>query len=224
MENKNLIAASVLAADFSNLGKELEIVASADWIHIDVMDGHFVPNITMGPMIVEAIRNSTNQPLDVHLMIEAPEKYVPIFAAAGASSLSVHVEASTHLHQTIRSIKDLGMRVGAALNPGTPLATVLEVVDELDLILIMTVNPGFGGQELIQSTVKKVAQLSKILNQGTGKRPLIEVDGGVNSENIAQLAKAGANVFVAGNSIFGHVKGAEAGIKELRDALSPVGE
>jgi len=224
MENKNLIAASVLAADFSDLGKDLENASGADWIHVDVMDGHFVPNITMGPMIVEAIRNSTSLPIDVHLMIEEPEKYLPNFAAAGASSLTVHVETGSHLHQTIRSIKELGIKTAAALNPGTPVTAVLEVLDELDMILIMTVNPGYGGQELIKSTIHKVEQLNDILNQGTGQRPLIEVDGGINSENIAQFANAGANVFVAGNSIFGHVKGIRAGIRELQDALLPVRE
>lgn len=224
MENKHIIAASVLAADFSDLGKDLENAGAVDWIHVDVMDGHFVPNISMGPMIVEAIRRSTALPLDVHLMIENPERYLAKFAAAGASNLTVHVETSPHLHQTIRSIKDLGMSAAVALNPGTPLSAVLELRDDLDMILIMTVNPGFGGQKLIKSTFRKVEQLNEILNQGNGKRPLIEVDGGINSENIAHFAKVGANVFVAGSSIFGHAKGISAGIRELQDALLPIRE
>lgn len=222
MKKKNLIAASVLAADFAHLGKELDSARTADWIHVDVMDGHFVPNISMGPMIVEAIHKSTPLPLDVHLMIETPEKYLANFAEVGASSLTVHVEVSPHLHQTIRSIKDLGMDAGAALNPVTPLSAVLEVLDELDIILIMSVNPGFGGQELIKSAITKVEQLNEILNQGTGKRPLIEVDGGINSGNIAEFANAGADVFVAGSSIFGHAKGISAGISELQGALLPI--
>ena len=224
MEKKNIIAASVLAADFSYLAKDLEDARSSDWIHVDVMDGHFVPNITMGPMIVEAIRESTALPLDVHLMIEEPERYLANFAAAGATNLTVHVEATPRLHHTIRLIKDLGINAAAALNPGTPLSEVLEVRDELDMILIMTVNPGFGSQELIKSTFQKVEKLNEILNQDGGKRPLIEVDGGINSGNIAQFAKAGANVFVAGSSIFGHIKGIRAGIRELQEALIPVRE
>jgi len=224
MQNKYIIAASVLAADFSKLGKDIENASDADWIHVDVMDGHFVPNITMGPMIVEAIHRSTTLPLDVHLMIEEPEKYLANFAAAGASSLTIHVETSPHLHQTIRLIKNLGLRAAVALNPGTALNTVLEVRDELDMILIMTVNPGFGGQELIKSTIQKVKKLHEILNQGTRKQPLIEVDGGIDSENIAQFANVGANVFVAGSSIFSHVQGIRAGIRDLQDALLPVRE
>ncbi len=198
------IAPSLLSADFSKLGEELRTVenAGADWIHVDVMDGRFVPNITLGPFIVGAARRSTNLPLDVHLMIEEPERYVEAFAKAGAATIGVHVEACRHLHRNLSQIRELGARACAVLNPATPAQAVESVLDNLDQILVMTVNPGFGGQRFIESVLPKIAQLRRWIDE----RQLaidLEVDGGITPDTIAKAASAGANVFVAGTAVFG---------------------
>jgi len=199
-----LIAPSILSADFSKLGQELKMVetAGADWIHVDVMDGHFVPNITMGPIVVEAVRKSTSLPVDVHLMIENPDQYVSDFARAGADCISVQVEACTHLHRSIHLIKNLGKKAGAALNPATPLTAVEWILTDLDFVLIMTVNPGFGGQQFIPASIEKINQLHTMINN-QGCAAFIEVDGGINGDTVAAVRKAGAKVLVAGSAIFG---------------------
>lgn len=199
-----MIAPSILSADFSRLGDEIGAVeeAGADAIHIDVMDGHFVPNLTIGPLIVEAIRPVTGLPLDVHLMIEAPDRYIDAFAKAGASWITVHVEACTHLHRTIQKIKDLGLKAGAALNPASSPASLEYCLDELDLILVMSVNPGFGGQHFIPSVLRKTRVLRRMLAE-QGFSTAIEIDGGINCSTISGAAGAGADIFVAGSAIFG---------------------
>jgi len=199
-----LIAPSILSADFSKLGEEIRAVeqAGADWIHVDVMDGHFVPNITMGPLVVEAVRRITSLPIDVHLMIEQPERYVPDFASAGATYISVQVEACRHLNRTIQMIREAGARPGAVLNPSTPLDAIDWVLAYIDFVLIMSVNPGFGGQSFIPNSLDKVKQLKRLL-QDAGSSVLIQIDGGVNAGNIAEISQAGADVFVAGSAIFG---------------------
>jgi len=199
-----LIAPSILSADGSRLHEEIAAVekAGADWIHIDVMDGHFVPNITMGQAIISAIRKTTKLPFDVHLMIENPESYIESFAAAGADIITVHVEAASHLHRTIDMIKKAGKKAGLSLNPATPLTQIEEILSDIDLLLIMSVNPGFGGQQFIKTTLPKIVKARKMLNTLPNK-PLLEVDGGVNLKNIGTIAKAGADVLVAGASIFG---------------------
>ena len=197
------IAPSILSADFSRLGEELKTVeeAGADWIHVDVMDGHFVPNITIGPMVVEAVRKSTKHPLDVHLMIEDPDFYIPYFIKAGADIITVHAEVCKHLQRTIRAIKEQKKTAGIVLNPATSLSAIDNILDEVDLVLLMSVNPGFGGQEFIPSTVKKVEKLKRMINDAKLKTD-IEVDGGVKPENAGDLIKAGANILVAGSSVF----------------------
>lgn len=198
------IAPSILSADFSRLGDEIRSVeaAGADYIHIDVMDGHFVPNITIGPLIVEAARRVTSLPLDVHLMIETPDRYIPDFAAAGADIIVVHAEAVHHLHRTVQLIKSLGKKAGVSLNPATPLNVLDYVVADLDLVLLMTVNPGFGGQSFIEACLPKIQALRAMLDRRGGEAEL-EVDGGVKASNIARIAHAGADVFVAGSAVFG---------------------
>ena len=198
------IAPSILSADFSRLGEEIRDLeaAGADYIHIDVMDGHFVPNITIGPLIVEAARRVTSLPLDVHLMIENPDHYIPGFSAAGADIIVVHAEAVHHLHRTVQLIKSLGKRAGVALNPATPLNCLDYVLDDLDLVLLMTVNPGFGGQSFIEACLSKIYALRAMLDR-RGCEAELEVDGGVNVSNIDRISHAGANVFVAGSAVFG---------------------
>lgn len=215
------IAPSILSADFTRLAKEIKAVedAGADYIHIDVMDGHFVPNITVGPFIVDAVRRAARLPLDVHLMIENPDRFVPDFAKAGSDIITVHVETCRHLHRTIQYIKELGVRAGVSLNPTTPLSTLEHVLEEVDLVLVMTVNPGFSGQEFIKSSIKKVERLRKMLDE-VGSQAELEVDGGVKVGNIGQLSKAGADVFVAGSAIFGsgdYKKTIQAMRKEIGD-------
>ncbi len=199
-----LIAPSILSADFSRLGEEIRTVeaAGADWIHIDVMDGHFVPNITMGPLVVEAVRRVTKLPLDVHLMIETPDRYIADFARAGADLIAVQVETSVHLHRSVQLIREAGVKPGVVLNPATPLATIEWVLADVDFVLVMSVNPGFGGQQFIPSSLEKIAQL-RMMIQTRGLSTLIQVDGGVNAGTIAAVAAAGADVFVAGSAIFG---------------------
>jgi len=198
------IAPSILSADFSQLGEEIKAVeaAGADWIHVDVMDGHFVPNITIGPMIVKAVRKVTNLPIDVHLMIENPDRFIQDFAKAGASLISVQVETCKHLHRTIHLIRECGCRPGAVLNPATPVSALEWILDDLDFVLIMSVNPGFGGQKFIQSALQKTRDMRRWI-QSKNLPTLIEIDGGVNETTILEISKAGADVFVAGSAIFG---------------------
>jgi ribulose-phosphate 3-epimerase len=203
MQGPLRIAPSILSADFARLGEEVETVAAAgaDWIHVDVMDGHFVPNLTIGPGVVKAIRERTDLPFDVHLMISPIDAYVPAFAAAGADVITVHPEAGPHLHRTIQLIKSLGKRAGAALNPATPLSAIEHVLGDLDLVLVMSVNPGFGGQSFIQSQLAKIAALRRMID--LSGRPIdLEVDGGVNAENAPRIVAAGADVLVAGTATF----------------------
>jgi ribulose-phosphate 3-epimerase len=197
------IAPSILSADFSKLGAEIKSVedAGADWIHVDVMDGHFVPNITIGPLIVEAARRATSLPLDVHLMIENPERYIADFAKAGADLISVQVEACIHLNRTIQMIKESGLRAGVVLNPSTPLSDIEWILEDIDFIMIMSVNPGFGGQSFIPSSLDKISALRRMI-QDRGLATLIEIDGGVNEKTIKNISDAGADVFVAGSAIF----------------------
>lgn len=199
-----LIAPSILSADFSKLGAEITAVesAGADWIHVDVMDGHFVPNITMGPLVVDAVKAVTSLPIDVHLMIENPDRYIADFAKAGADYISVHVETCAHLDRTIQLIRESGARPGAVLNPATPLSTLDWVLESLDFVLLMSVNPGFGGQSFIENSLDKIRQLRDMI-QKKNLSTLIQVDGGVNNSTIAQVSAAGTDVFVAGSAIFG---------------------
>jgi len=213
------VAPSILSADFSRLGEEIKAVeaAGADLIHIDVMDGHFVPNITIGPLIVQACRKATKLPLDVHLMIEDPELYIADFAKAGADYITVHAEAARHLHRLVQSIREhKGVKAGVSLNPATPLEELDYILDELDLVLIMSVNPGFGGQAFIPSALRKIRELRQLIND----RKLsveIEVDGGVKPENAAAIAGAGADILVAGSAVYG-AKDYAAAIREIRAA------
>ncbi|WP_028579674.1 ribulose-phosphate 3-epimerase [Desulfogranum japonicum] len=198
------IAPSILSADFSRLAEEVRAVekAGADVIHVDVMDGHFVPNITMGPLVVKAVRKITDLPLDVHLMISDPDKYIESFAHAGADWITVHVEACTHLHRTLSAIRGLGKKAGAVLNPATSLTTLDYVLEEVDLVMLMSVNPGFGGQSFIRSTLDKIRDLREKLDQCNPEAG-IEIDGGIGPETIGEVAAAGANIFVAGSAIYG---------------------
>ncbi len=198
------IAPSILSADFSRLGEEVKAIdhAGADYIHVDVMDGHFVPNITIGPLVVEAIRPVTELPLDVHLMIENPDQYIPDFAKAGADIIVVHAEAVRHLHRTVQLIKSLGKKAGVSLNPATSLSVLDVILPELDLVLLMTVNPGFAGQSFIESSLPKIVELRHRIDT-LGLPIELEVDGGVKVDNIEKIAAAGADVFVAGSAVFG---------------------
>lgn len=200
---KKKIAPSILSADFSRLGSEVRAVAAAgaDYIHIDVMDGHFVPNITIGPLVVEAVRKVTTLPLDVHLMIENPDSYIDAFAKAGATILSVHPEACRHLQRTLQAIRDRGVTPAVALNPATPLCVLEHILDDVEMILIMTVNPGFGGQEFIPAMLPKIKKLRAMLSKA-GKKISIEVDGGIVVNNIGKVSRAGADIFVSGSGIF----------------------
>ncbi|MEL6403563.1 MAG: ribulose-phosphate 3-epimerase [Chloroflexota bacterium] len=219
--NEVLIAPSILAADFAQLGAQVKAAeeAGADWIHVDVMDGQFVPNITMGPLVVRALRDVTDLTLDVHLMIVQPENYVQAFADAGADLISVHLEASPHLHRTLQQIRDAGCKAGVAINPHTPARALQEIITMIDLVNVMTVNPGFGGQSFIMDTKSKIAQLRAMI--GDVKADVhIEVDGGINAETASHAVQAGANVLVAGSAIFKHESGIAAGMDVLRGALA----
>jgi len=220
-----LIAPSILSADFGRLAADVQTAEAggADWIHVDVMDGHFVPNITIGPGITEAVRAATDLPVDVHLMIEAPERYVQAFADAGADWITVHQEACPHLHRVLQAIREAGARPGVALNPSTPLSTVEEVLPFVDLLLIMTVNPGFGGQSFIETSTDKIRRARDLLiARGLQEEVLIQVDGGIGPETASLVAAAGAGVLVAGSAVYGGPGGVEASISAIRRAASAV--
>ena len=213
------IAPSILSANFSKLADEIKDVerAGADYIHIDVMDGHFVPNITMGPLVVEAIRPITKLPLDVHLMIENPDQFIESFVKAGADYITVHVEACKHLHRTIQHIRSFGVKAGVVLNPATPIEMIKHVLKDIDMVLLMTVNPGFGGQSFIKSVLPKIKQVKELIDQ-EGLNIEIEVDGGINPETAKLCTDAGANVLVAGSAIYNHEDRKKA-INEIRKTL-----
>jgi ribulose-phosphate 3-epimerase len=214
-----IIAPSILSANFANLGADLAAcqAGGANWIHVDVMDGHFVPNMTIGPLVLEACRRSTSLPLDVHLMIQTPENLLPAFAQAGATRLTVHVETCPHLHRTLQQIKSLGALAGVTLNPATPALLLKEVLPLVDLVLVMTVNPGFGGQAFLPEMLPKIREIRQMLN-AIGSPTWLQVDGGVSAETLPALREAGATAFVAGNAIFKHPQGIAAGIEALRRA------
>lgn len=214
-----MLSASILSADFGRLAEEVKAVerAGADWIHVDVMDGDFVPNITIGPDVVRAIRRVTALPLDVHLMIEKPERYIQAFIDAGADWLGVHVEATKHLHRVVQNIKELGARATVSLNPATPLVAVEHVLSEVDMVLLMTVNPGFGGQKFIRSTLPKIRQCRELIDN-LQLSALLEVDGGVNRTTIDDLVDAGVDIFVAGSAVFGTADYAQ-NVKTLKERM-----
>jgi ribulose-phosphate 3-epimerase len=213
------IAPSILAADFACLAKAIQSAeaASADYIHVDVMDGHFVPNITIGPPVVQSLRRVTRLPLDVHLMISDPVRYVPAFAEAGADVLTIHIEATPHSHRVLQQIRSLGVRPGISLTPATPAVALSEILTDVELVLVMTVNPGFGGQTFIEHTLHKIAQVREMLDS-VGSQAELEVDGGIGPQTAEQVAAAGATVLVAGTAIFRVPEGIAASIEAIRDA------
>jgi len=220
MTNKNVLSTSILSADFARLGEEIATVeaAGADWIHVDVMDGHFVPNITMGPFIVETCRRITKLPLDVHLMIEEPERYIEAFAKAGASGLTVHVEICPDLSATLKQIKSLGCKAGIVLNPETPVGAIQAFLPEADLVLVMSVHPGYSGQEFIPESIAKVSEIRKKLD-ALRSSAWLEVDGGIDVETLPEMRAAGATAFVAATAVFKHPKGPAAGVHSLRPLM-----
>jgi len=219
--NKYIIAPSILSADFARLGEEIAAaeLAGADWIHVDVMDGHFVPNITMGPFIVETCRRITKLPLDVHLMIEKPERYLEAFAKAGASGLTVHVETCPDLSGTLKQIKSLGCKAGVVLNPETPVGAIQPFLTEADLVLVLSVHPGYSGQSFIPETIAKVSEIRKKLD-ALRSSAWLEVDGGIDVETLPRMKEAGATAFVAATAVFKYPEGPAAGIRALRDVIA----
>lgn len=217
MKISYLLSASILSADFTRLGEQIQEAEAAgvDWIHVDVMDGHFVPNLSMGPFIVEACRRVTHLPLDVHLMIESPETMLAEFAQAGATNLTVHVETCPNLHRTLQTIRELGCKAGVVINPATPVALVEPVLHMVDLVLILSVNPGFSGQTFLPEVLPKVRTIRHLLEQ-VNPTAFLEIDGGINPETLPLAIEAGANVFVAAHAIFDHPGGIAAGIRQLR--------
>ncbi|HEY4390646.1 MAG TPA: ribulose-phosphate 3-epimerase [Paenibacillus sp.] len=218
--NDIYIAPSILSADFAKLGQEVVEVehGGADWLHVDVMDGHFVPNITFGALVMRAIAPLTKLPLDVHLMIENPERYIPDFAKAGAHLITVHQEACVHLHRVLHLIKEHGVKAGVAINPATPVSSIREVLEDVDLVLVMTVNPGFGGQAFIPSTLRKIKELKELREELGLKDLRIEVDGGITAVTAPLVVEAGADVLVAGNAVFGR-SDRSAAIQEIRSSI-----
>ena len=218
---KYILSPSILSADFARLGEEIATVeaAGADWIHVDVMDGHFVPNITMGPFIVQACRRITKLPLDVHLMIEEPERYIEAFAKAGASGLTVHVETCPDIVGTLRQIKSLGCTAGAVLNPETPVGAIQPALPEADLILVMSVRPGYSGQNFMPETIRKVSEIRKKLD-ALRSSAWLEVDGGIDTETLPKMREAGATAFVAATAVFKHPEGPRAGVESLRRLMN----
>jgi ribulose-phosphate 3-epimerase len=215
-----IIAPSILAADMTRLGDQVKqaVAAGADWMHVDVMDGRFVPNISFGPIMVKAVRKITNLPIDVHLMIVEPEQHLQAFVDAGTDHLTVHYETCPHIHRTLQRIREMGMSPGIVINPGTPVNTLEELTHDFDSVLIMTVNPGFGGQAFIPSMYGKIKRTKQLLER-TGSKAIIQVDGGIDHRTIRPCFDAGATNFIAGSSIFRHPDGITSGIKALRDAL-----
>ena len=213
------IAPSILSADFARLAEAVQAAeaAGADYIHVDVMDGHFVPNITVGPPVVRALRRVTDLPLDVHLMIADPARYVPVFAEAGATGLTIHVEATPHAHRVLQQIRGLGVRPGVSLSPATPAAAIGEILEDVALVLVMTVNPGFGGQQFIERALRKIAQVRQMLDD-VGSEAELEVDGGIGPRTAERVVAAGATVLVAGESVFGAPEGVAAAIGAIREA------
>jgi len=220
VEKRYLLCPSILAADFTELGDQIKQAedAGADWFHIDIMDGHFVPNLSMGPAIVQACRKATNLPLDVHLMIEKPERYLDKFAAAGAATITVHIETCPEMNKTLASIHDLGCKAGITLNPATHASTIKPYLHNVDMVLVMTVNPGFGGQSFMTEVLPKIGQIRKMLDD-INPEVDIEVDGGIKPETIQQTYDQGARIFVAGSAIFNHPQGIRAGLKSLTEKL-----
>jgi ribulose-phosphate 3-epimerase len=216
------IAASILSADFARLGEQVQAaeVGGADWIHVDVMDGHFVPNMTVGPVVVRALRPITRLPLDVHLMIEQPERLIPDFAQAGADILTVHVETCPHLQRTIQQIKELGVKAGVTLNPATSLSTLEEILPDVDMVLIMSVSPGFGGQSYLPGSTARIARLRQMLDERGLSGVEVEVDGGIKADNAAEVAAAGASVLVIGSGIFNDQASVAANLAVLREHLA----
>ncbi len=218
------ISPSILSADFTRLKDELRAIeeAGADYVHVDVMDGCFVPNITIGPFIVEAIKRATVLPLDVHLMIDSPERYIEDFAKAGSSIITVHAEATAHLHRAVQMIRGLDARPGVAINPATPVSALEDIIEDVDLVLVMSVNPGFGGQGFIPSSLRRISAVRRMLD-ARGLKAELEVDGGIKADNIREVSSAGADVFVSGSGVFS-TPDYKKTIKAMRDAIGPVME
>ncbi len=218
------LAPSILSANFARLEEAVKAVeaAGADWIHVDVMDGHFVPNLTIGPVVVRALRPITSLPLDVHLMIEAPERLIPAFAQAGADIITVHVETCPHLHRTVQQIKELGKKAGVTLNPATPLSALEEILPFVDVVLIMSVNPGFSGQKYIPTSTDKIVRARRMLDERGLTHVELEVDGGIKPSNVAQVVRAGATAIVAGSAIFNDRASVEENVRAMRRAIASV--